>query len=228
MLLQELSRRSGVSTASIKFYRREGLLPPGERITATRSDYGPHHLDRLQLIQVMRELAHASVASVRVLCAALDDPERPLVAALEIAQALALGLDVDLLEPGIPEDEDPRVRDLLAELGWPDASSAPRLALGAMLREMEAQQIPLPPAALLRYARPMGRIAAEDLRDIRAGGGEDAPPPSADAIVLRAVVGSISYSRLLVVLRALGHASHSIIDADLSRTPDGSAPPRDA
>ena len=36
MRVGELSRRSGVTVASIKYYLREGLLPPGERTTRTR------------------------------------------------------------------------------------------------------------------------------------------------------------------------------------------------
>ena len=33
MLMAELSRRSGVPVATIKYYLREGLLPPGEAIS---------------------------------------------------------------------------------------------------------------------------------------------------------------------------------------------------
>ena len=50
MLLHELSETTGISVASIKYYRREGLLPPGERMTATRQDYGRAHVERLEQI----------------------------------------------------------------------------------------------------------------------------------------------------------------------------------
>ena len=59
MLLHELAEATGVSAASIKYYRRAGLLPPGERITTTRQDYGRAHVERLELIQVLREVAGA-------------------------------------------------------------------------------------------------------------------------------------------------------------------------
>jgi len=228
MLLQELSRISGVSVASIKYYRREGLLPPGERLTATRFDYGPRHRDRLDLIQVLREAAGSSIAEIRALCAALDDPDRPIIAALEIAQALALRVPAESLRDQVPQDEDPRIAPLLAELGWPDVPTVPRTALDALLREMRSMEIPVSPESLLRYARPMARIAAEDLEDIRRpDGAPQEQPPSPDVIVMRAVVGSLAFARLLVVLRALGHASLTLSDAGLSRTHDGSAPPRD-
>ena len=58
MLLAELAEASGTSTASIKVYRREGLLPPGDRgETADPSDGGvhqlPQHLDQLQPFHVL-------------------------------------------------------------------------------------------------------------------------------------------------------------------------------
>ncbi len=40
MRVAELSRRSGVSVASIKYYLREGLLPPGELTSPNQAHYG--------------------------------------------------------------------------------------------------------------------------------------------------------------------------------------------
>ena len=63
MLLHELAETTGVSAASIKYYRREGLLPPGERITSTRQDYGRAHVERLafdRLVRILRMLGHTS------------------------------------------------------------------------------------------------------------------------------------------------------------------------
>ena len=37
MQLKDLSSQSGVSAASIKYYLREGLLPAGETVHATRA-----------------------------------------------------------------------------------------------------------------------------------------------------------------------------------------------
>lgn len=44
MRLAELSRRSGVSTATIKYYLREGLLPPGRQVNPTTAEYDDGHL----------------------------------------------------------------------------------------------------------------------------------------------------------------------------------------
>ena len=53
MRLAELSERSGVSTATIKYYLREGLLPPGRQINATTAEYDEEHLRRLRLVRAM-------------------------------------------------------------------------------------------------------------------------------------------------------------------------------
>ena len=38
MQISELSSRAGIPLATVKYYLREGLVPPGRRITATRAD----------------------------------------------------------------------------------------------------------------------------------------------------------------------------------------------
>ena len=88
ILLNALAEVSNTTTASIKFYRREELLPAGTRLTATRQDYDQGHVERLQLIRVLREEAGATIPDIRALVTLIDDPRRPLVDALEIAQAL--------------------------------------------------------------------------------------------------------------------------------------------
>lgn len=238
MLLNELAEASGVSVASIKYYRREGILPPGERITTTRAGYGQRHLERLRLVGVLREVAGASIADIVTLVRVLDDPDRPLVDALEIAQALASGLPAGSHGRPVPADEDPFVREVLAELGWPDVSTGPRAALDELLREMRAGRLAVRRDVVLRYARLLGELAQGDLDDMRRR--VDAPPadgtdgadgaggfgprpddgdgdgdlgpaaPSDDVAVSRAVTGMVTYERLARILRALGHASLSM------------------
>ncbi|GAA1312049.1 MAG: MerR family transcriptional regulator [Brachybacterium tyrofermentans] len=218
MLLHELSVASGCSAASIKYYRREGLLPAGERLTATRQEYGPAHLERLQLIQVLREIADAPIARIRRLTQLLDDPEAPVIRALEEAQAIALGAapgaaEAEGDEAGSARPEHPSVATLLDRLDWPDVDSVPRRALDDLLHTLEGWEMPADPDTLQRYAVPMAAIARREvdfLRDGDGGGDEDAPPPSDDVIVLRAVAGTIAFDRLVQVLRALGHTSLSV------------------
>src|SRR6266545_4189804 len=51
MWISELSRRTDVPVATIKYYLREGLLPPGEAAGATRAVYDDSHERRLRLIR---------------------------------------------------------------------------------------------------------------------------------------------------------------------------------
>ena len=46
MRMSELSRLSGVSVTTIKYYLREGLLPAGRQLSATQAEYDGSHLRR--------------------------------------------------------------------------------------------------------------------------------------------------------------------------------------
>lgn len=223
MQLSELAATAAVSAASIKYYRREGLLPPGRRITTTRQDYDQRHLDRLALIQVLREMTDASVPRIARLTAILDDPQQPLLTALADAQAIALDLEEDATagpsDAGAPA-EHPAVAALLQEQGWPDTDSAARRGLDRLLRRLESWGMPSSPALLQRYAGPMAEIARADVDWIRTLPGEDADAQlSDDVVVLRAVAGTVAYDRLVRVLRALGHTSFSIMEAGHTDSP---------
>ena len=210
MLLHELAAATGVSAASIKYYRREGLLPPGERITATRQDYGRVHVERLELIQVLREVAGAPIARIARVTALLDDPEVPLLEVLAESQTLALGLDE---QQGPPGREHPSIAPLLEHLGWPDVDSAPRRALDALLRSLDEWEAPTDARMLVRYAEPMARIARSDVDWMSALPGQEGPPVSQDVAVMRAVAGAIAFDRLVRLLRLLGHTSYSVLDS---------------
>ncbi|WP_262403684.1 MerR family transcriptional regulator [Actinomadura sp. CNU-125] len=74
---------------TIKFYIRQGLLPAGSAVSATRSEYGPAHLERLRLISALREVGDLPVAAIRDIVAAVDGGDGPhdLVGAALLALA---------------------------------------------------------------------------------------------------------------------------------------------
>jgi DNA-binding transcriptional MerR regulator len=87
MRIAELSRRSGVPTTTIKFYIREGLVPAGERSHRNQARYGEAHLDRLDLIRALREVAGLTLETVRAVLEQTDKPwgeGDPVAAALEV------------------------------------------------------------------------------------------------------------------------------------------------
>lgn len=83
--MAELSSRSEVPVATIKFYQRESLLAPGVRTGPNKASYGDAHLVRIRLIRALIEVGGLSIAAARQVLEAIDS-ERPLQETFEIAQ----------------------------------------------------------------------------------------------------------------------------------------------
>ena len=64
--------------ATIKFYLRERLLPPGAPTARNQADYDCQHLKRLRLIRAFTGVGQLDLSSVRDLLAAIDDAGSPL------------------------------------------------------------------------------------------------------------------------------------------------------
>ncbi|MGK2939343.1 MAG: MerR family transcriptional regulator [Solirubrobacteraceae bacterium] len=75
--MSELAERSGVSSATIKHYLREGLLGDGGEILRTSRNmayYPPDYVDRIQLIKRLQEDRYMPLRVIREVIE--DDPER--------------------------------------------------------------------------------------------------------------------------------------------------------
>ncbi|MGW2720930.1 MerR family transcriptional regulator [Streptomyces sp. NPDC001492] len=121
MRLAELSERSGVSTATIKYYLREGLLPPGRQINATTAEYDEEHLRRLRLVRAMIQVGRVPVATVREVLGHVDDES--------LSRTMRVGAALWAL-PQVPEPDEEdefvqrahrEVAALLDALGWENA-----------------------------------------------------------------------------------------------------------
>ena len=77
MRMAELSAESGVPVATVKYYLREGLLPPGERTSPNQARYSAAHVQRLRLIKALTEVGGLPLASVGVVLSAIDGDETP-------------------------------------------------------------------------------------------------------------------------------------------------------
>ncbi|MFE2440404.1 MerR family transcriptional regulator [Streptomyces sp. NPDC059409] len=118
MRLADLSNRSGVSTATIKYYLREGLLPPGRQLNATTAEYDESHLRRLRLVRALIQVGKVPVATAREVLGHVDDES--LGRTIRLGAALwALPQDAE------PDEADPAVAAartevdrLLELLGW--------------------------------------------------------------------------------------------------------------
>ncbi|MFE2512418.1 MerR family transcriptional regulator [Streptomyces naganishii] len=123
MRLAELSERSGVSTATIKYYLREGLLAPGRQVNATTADYDEEHLRRLRLVRALIQVGRLPVATVREVLGHVDDES--------LGRTIRMGAALWAL-PQItePDAEDAYVRaardevdQLLDTVGWSNAKA---------------------------------------------------------------------------------------------------------
>jgi DNA-binding transcriptional MerR regulator len=200
MQLKELSEQSSTPTASIKFYLREGLLPAGETIHATRAQYSERHVERLELIRVLRRVVGLNIEQIRSLVMMADDGV-PRLALLAAVQRVVLKLNTATADSG---DAGTSAGDAVVRLrNWPDYPSDARSALNAHLRLMDSLNIKVGEEVLDFYSRAMDDVARFDIAATTA-------PKSADQLILTAAVGMHMHSQLLLRLLALAQASHSI------------------
>ncbi|MEU0112517.1 MerR family transcriptional regulator [Streptomyces bobili] len=160
MRISELSRRSGVSVTTIKYYLREGLLAPGRQTSATQAEYDDQHLRRLRLIRALTGVRGLSVTTTREVLDAL--------AAHTGDTHLLLGLTLGSVSlSGESAEQDPatgEVEALVEELGWHVHESAPaRATLAEALTSLHSLGVPVDRHTLLPYARLAERIAVLDL-----------------------------------------------------------------
>lgn len=198
MWMSELSTRSGVPIATIKYYLRDGLLPPGESTGATRARYSEAHVGRLRLIRALVEVGGLPLERVRRVLGALDDRSASLHEVVAIAHGELSP------EPARPPSEAARsaVHDLVAERGWqvsPDSRHA--LALAAALDALDAAGQPMSAAALEVYADSAARVAAAEIAGMRE---EDRAGAAAYAIT-----GTVLAEPVLTTLRRLAHEDAS-------------------
>ncbi|MEU1072637.1 MULTISPECIES: MerR family transcriptional regulator [unclassified Streptomyces] len=208
MRLAELSERSGVSAATIKYYLREGLLPPGERITATQADYDASHLRRLKLVRALIQVGRVPVAAAKEVLAALEDDA--------LDHHTRLGVAVEAL-PNAPEPgpDDPHARAarasvdaLIEELGWQYGGSDPAGSSGAYRTLLTAVTAlarlgyPCGPEELAPYAAAAAQLAVTDLDLVERG---RTPAEQVEA----AVALTVLYEPVLLSLRRLAQAQES-------------------
>ncbi|MGW0703632.1 MerR family transcriptional regulator [Streptomyces sp. NPDC002867] len=201
MRLSELSERSGVSTATIKYYLRERLLPPGRRVTATQSEYDENHLRRLRLVRAMIQVGGVPVATAREVLAHVDDESLGLTMRLGAATWALPQLPEAPVDDAATADARQEVERLLEELGWESAREIGDLspvyrALVTSLATLSSLGYAVSAAELLPYARQMEQIARYDMDQL------ENYPAGAEQVEM-AVAAQVLYDPLLLSLRRL-------------------------
>ena len=85
MKIGEIAAATGIHVETIRYYEREGLVPPPARTASNYRSYGEAHLKRLTFIRRARDLGF-SLLQVRELLDLSDDRDRPCDAVDEIAR----------------------------------------------------------------------------------------------------------------------------------------------
>lgn len=200
MKVSELSRAADVPLSTIKYYIREGLLPPGAATGRNQADYGPEHLKRLRLIRSLRDEAGLSLATItQVLRAADGAQEEPILAA------------VDALDPASGSAEPPVeavqgatavVLEVASRLGWKVEEGDVSLASAARALATLMPSFPEEsPDTLVPYFGAAMDIARMELPDDweTKGTAEDA--------LQYALLGTILFEPLILSLRRMAHVT---------------------
>ncbi|MEU8466047.1 MerR family transcriptional regulator [Streptomyces sp. NPDC029003] len=207
MRLAELSERSGVTTATIKYYLREGLLTPGHRVSATTADYDETHLRRLRLVRTLIQVGGVSVATAREVLRHVDDDS--------LGRTVRMGAALWAL-PHVPEadgsDEDVatarrEVDRLLETLGWSTARDLATLSpdhrsLVAAVASLIRLGYRWDAEMMAPYARLMRQVAVHDLDFVEGY-------PSESEKVEAAVAAAILFEPVLRSLHRLAQEEES-------------------
>jgi DNA-binding transcriptional MerR regulator len=191
--ISELSRRSGVATATIKYYLREGLLPAGELTAATQAQYDDSHLKRLMLIRALLGPGRLSIATIKEVLEVVDHPpESPLQLLGEASVALSGAGSSD----DIADAEFEQARAIVDQLGWNEAADPAVLGdLARALAAIDQAQLTLITGGVQRYGRVLAELAEAEVATV--------PMDSPEAAVRQAVLGTILIEPLLLALRRL-------------------------
>ncbi|MDR7281050.1 MerR family transcriptional regulator [Catenuloplanes atrovinosus] len=216
MRVAELSRRTGVPVPTIKFYLREGLLPPGVLTSPNQASYDEGHVRRLRLVRALLEVGRLPIATIREvlrdvdhknlhgrlgrtlypLAGVHDEPPTP-----ELARAIA---DVDAL---------------ITRWGWRvDPASPGRRRLAEVMLTFRELGVDYLMREIDRYAQAAEIIAESDLRGV-------ATEHNPDDVVTGAVIGTVVGDALQAALRRLAHENASIdLFSETGAEPTADAP----
>lgn len=196
MRIAELSRISGVPTATIKYYVREGLLPPGTRTHQNQVSYGDEHVNRLRLVRALIDIGGLSLETARELLTVLDAGTLPQREALG-AVLYAFGGRRSPVGAAELDAATADVEALLTRRGWQVDDTSPArgtlIDVCAALRSLGHADIV---AAMDDYAAATESIAATDI-------GLAGREPVLERMIETAIVGTILGDTLLAALRRL-------------------------
>lgn len=227
MRISELADATGVPVATIKFYLREKLLPPGRLTSRTSAEYDADHVERVRLIRALTDAGGLNIASVRRIVDALDSPHQEQIDMLGIAQRTLAGETSEDAETAAsasvaeresgrfaPEQISPRVRALAERRGWSvlERSDPLLVRLEQAWSSCDQARVPTGEDHIDAYAEAMSLVARADIAHM--------PRSTAEAMRM-VVVGTVMSRGLLDVLRMIEQRQAAIAHARAHARPPG-------
>ncbi|MGA6166366.1 MerR family transcriptional regulator [Amycolatopsis magusensis] len=202
MRVAELSKRTGVAVPTIKYYLREGLLPPGELTSPNQARYGDEHVRRLKLVRALIDVGGLSIAAVRDVLETMADSDESMYEVLGTVQR-NLAADLPAGDGEAHEKASRIAYELIERREWQVKTGAPQLevltAALATLVELQGEDLL---ELLDAYAEASERIAEVDIDYTRRGDGRA-------GAVERMVIGTVVGDAILSALRRLAHENEA-------------------
>ncbi|MCC3762939.1 MerR family transcriptional regulator [Glycomyces sp. TRM65418] len=202
MRIGELSARTGVPAATIKYYVREGLLPGGERISHNQVRYGEEHVRRLRLVRALVETGSLPIAKVREVLAEIEEPDRDLDGTLGV---VAGALSAHWEPPQGPKAEDVETAHAIMERqGWHRVNPGiPQInVLADVIGRLRLLGMDDMVDRIDQYARAAETVAEADLRLLFTR-------DDRDEILETMIVGTVLGDALLSALRRIAQVEIS-------------------
>lgn len=210
MRISELSRRGGLPVPTVKYYLREGLLPPGRATARNQADYGDEHLRRLRLVRALLEVGGLPLAAVQAVLDAVDDEKTPLQDALGRAHHALGPVHAEVMAEDVVVARR-EVDAFLARRGWRISAIAPaRRALADALVALRRLGRDADVEVFTPYADLADRLAAGEISHV-SGLGADGGEGSRAELVESIVVGTVVFEAALIALRRLAQEHHAAL-----------------
>lgn len=185
MKISEVSRRTGVTATTMKYYLREGLVHSGERVGSNQTTYDESHVHRVKLVRALIETGGLSIADTKQVLATLDSDDTSLAHTFAAAQH-ALGVGGAASATAKPETRD-RIGTLATEHGWRTTAENPGFDVAARALDAFSTIGFVPSDEFLdAYASAATTIARADLAALTT---RDRPELVAELMVVGTVLG---------------------------------------
>ncbi len=195
MRISELAAAADLPVATVKYYLREGLLPPGEPTSATRATYDETHLTRLRLVRALIDVGGLSHAQVQAVLTCLESGSGSLHETLGSAHMALTEVPDDAVSTG-------RAEEIVAGLGWRVDPDTPALVeLDRALDAVRQVGLPTTEETVHTYARAAAEIAEAEVAGVPTTSPEDA--------LVYVVTGVVLYAPVLLALRKLAQQDAS-------------------